>query len=138
MSDPTPGNEKNAEEIDDTAYIYALEQLVKGTKVKDIRVNLIDAGYTPKQVERIIQYATNYRKQHENDVPVGKTEGGGQLIVSGLVVWILNFIFRYFLQTVRIEGAGPSFVLLGIDIVGLIMVVMGIARIVRRNRAKKH
>ncbi len=137
MSDATPENQSNGGEIREDAYVYALEQLIKGTKPRDIRVSLIDAGYTPKQVEQIIQYATNYRKQHANDVPVGETKGGGQLIVGGLGVWMLNFFIRNFLQTVRIGGAIPSLIMLGIDILGLVLVIMGIIRVIRRNRAMK-
>jgi hypothetical protein len=118
--------------IPDDAYVYALEQLLKGRKPKEIRKSLAEAGYTPNQLDKIIQYATNYRSQHDAD-PVGPAGGAMAPIVIGLMLWVGGAMAKY----AGIRGMEASFVFLLTDIAGLVLIIIGVVRFVRGRRARK-
>ncbi|MSU80085.1 MAG: hypothetical protein EXS16_18590 [Gemmataceae bacterium] len=106
MSDATPENQSIDGEIREDAYIYALDQLAKGTKLHNIRECLIEAGYTPDEAEQIIQHAMDDRKKHAHELKVRVTRGGFQLIVGGLGLGCSATIFA---TLVPVDGSLCSF-----------------------------
>jgi hypothetical protein len=116
---------------DDEAYTYALECLLKGSKPADIRKSLIDAGYSRSQADRFVQTAIDFQREHEAVHGASeRRKGGGLLVAVGLVLWIAGALVRMGRPT---EGFLVCILLT--DILGLVLVVGGIARFVWRRRA---
>ena len=125
---PDPG-------IDEEAYTYALECLLKGNTPAQVRRRLIDAGHSKLQANQIIQAAVNFRQQYEaNQRGSAARFGGGTLIIFGLGMWIASWLYRM--------AGGPSDACIslgmaGTDIIGLILVIMGFVRVVRGRASNR-
>jgi hypothetical protein len=119
--------------IPDEAYEYALEQILKGTKHRDIRRSLADAEYTPKQIEKIIRYVEDYRRQNENKSAEPSSQNASGYILSGLFLWGVGIVFR----VAGVSGGAISIVFLLSDLFALILILNGIRIAIQvRKRGK--
>ena len=76
-------------EINDEMYVYALERLVKGQKSRDVRKQIIEAGYKPSQADQILQTALRYQREREEEAELAadayKAAGPRNMMLGGII-----------------------------------------------------
>src|SRR5262245_53053517 len=80
--------------IPDEAYVFALEQILKGVKIREIRRSLSDAGYTAQQVKEILSYAEAYRKQNETKSETPTAQKASGYFLFAFFLWGVGILFR--------------------------------------------
>jgi hypothetical protein len=97
--------------INDEAYAYALECLLKGSKPRDVRRRLLDAGYTGSQADRILNTAMQYQKNSEARERMTPGSGGntGQrnMLIGGIIC-VIGIVVT--LGTMAASAGGGSYV----------------------------
>lgn len=84
--------------IPDKVYVEALESLLAGTRPREVRKSLVQAGYSPQQADRILQTAQHYQRENEAleraKLDIHGNSGrqnmiiGGTICVIGLIVTV--------------------------------------------------
>jgi hypothetical protein len=94
-------------------YVYALECLVKGHQQRDVRKSLLEAGYSQKQVDHILQTAVQYRREHERLAAVNteSASAGQRNMMIGGIVCVVGIVITMGSLMAASGGGGGSYVI---------------------------
>ena len=100
---------------------------MKGHKPPEVRKSLIEAGYSPKQADKIMRYANDFRRQNEATIgPGGVADGNtNQLIGCAFIALALIVSVGSFM----LAGPGGTYVVTsGLFVTGIVMIFRGQAQ----------
>ncbi len=116
--------------ISDDAYLFALEQLLKGTKPREVRKSLVESGHTAQQANTIVQTALQFKKDDEARERAMPDSGGnsgmrnmaigGIICVVGIVITIGTF------SAATQAGGGTYTIAWGAIVFGFIQFMRGL------------
>ena len=100
--------------IKDEVYVHALECLMEGQRPRDVRKGLLDAGYSGKQADQILQTAIKYQRQGQGPkTPAaadGVNPGVRNMMIGGIVV-LFGIVVTVGSMTVAASAGGGKYVL---------------------------
>jgi predicted RNA-binding Zn-ribbon protein involved in translation (DUF1610 family) len=116
-------------EIKDEAYVYAVESLAKGNKPREIRKSLLEAGYSARQADQIIQGAIRFKKDHETKEKMmpgrGGNSGNRNMMIGGVICLIGIFATLATLSLATQAGGGRYVIAWGAVVFGGIQFFRG-------------
>jgi hypothetical protein len=127
-SQPNESQQSAQAEISDEACCYALECLLKGSKPSDVRRRLLDAGHLPKQVEKTMQIALQYKRDHEAEATQASSEdsgSGNRNMLIGGAVCLIGILITFFSFASASSGGGRFILAWGAIIFGGLQFIRG-------------
>ncbi len=100
--------------INDEAYLYALECLLKGTKPRDVRKSLLESGHSAKQADQILETAIKFQKTNENKEKMMDGSGGntGQRnMVIGGIVCLIGIVITLGTMSAAMQSGGGQYII---------------------------
>ena len=101
-------------EIQDEAYVFALERLLKGAKPRDVRKNLVRQGFSSSDADHIIQTALKFQRDQEakeRQYPGGGGRSGQRNMVIGGIICPVGIVLTLGSCAAATHSQGTSFYL---------------------------
>jgi hypothetical protein len=116
-------------EIKDDMYVYALERLEKGQKARDVRKQIIEAGYEPSQADQIVQTALRYQREREaqaqQEASAYKAAGPRNMAIGGIIC-LASIVVTVGTMAMASEGGGRFILAWGAIVCGAIQFYRGL------------
>ena len=106
--------------IADEAYVYAVDSLGKGIKPREVRKGLLEAGYSPRQADQIMQGAVQYRKDNElrDKITLGGADAGRRNMMIGGAICLIGIVVTLATLTLASDSGGGRFIIAWGAIIG--------------------